>query len=182
MMTAQPVFLFKPELLFYFSKGMSKSRGDVFSPRRTVQSHLANQVCLFRQGHTVVAEDTQTCPWQQMDGKEESGKMAGTCLRLQKEQDSPIHFSFAGPKPSLLITSPLATVMQVHSLASSSSDSDQITFLPFPITRGGSQGPVSPQCAEEWDEAGGDTSFRDLAMRNDSPQVQEKTQAQEENY
>lgn len=94
--------------------------------------------------------------------------MAGTCLRLQKEQDSPIHFSFAGPKPSLLITSPLATVMQVHSLASSPSDSARIRFLSFPIPRGGSQGPVSPQCAEEWDKAGGDTSFRDLAMRNDS--------------
>lgn len=58
MMEAQTVFLFKAELLFYFSKRMSKSREDVFSPTRTVQLHLANQVCLFRQGHTVVDEDT----------------------------------------------------------------------------------------------------------------------------
>lgn len=73
VMEAQPVFLFKPELLFYFSKGMSKSRGDVFSPTRTVQSHLANQVCLFRQGHRVVAENTQTCPWLFLEWKGADG-------------------------------------------------------------------------------------------------------------
>lgn len=98
MMTAQPVFLFKPELLFYFSKGMSKSRGDVFSPRRTVQSHLANQVCLFRQGHTVVAEDTQTCPWQQMDGKEESEKNGWDLFKAAKGAGFPHSFLLCWPK------------------------------------------------------------------------------------
>lgn len=74
---AQPDFLFKPDLLFYFSKGMSKSRGEVFSPQGLCNHIWQNQVCLFRQGHTVVAEDTQTCPWQQMDGKEQESEENG---------------------------------------------------------------------------------------------------------
>lgn len=99
VMTAQPVFLFKPELLFYFSKGMSKSGGDMFSPRRTVQSHLANQVCLFRQGHTVVAKDIQTCIWQQMDGKEKESEKNGWDLVKAAKRAGFLHsFLLCWPK------------------------------------------------------------------------------------
>lgn len=113
---------------------------------------------------------------------------AGNWSRLQKEQDSPIHFSFAGPKPSPLITSPLAALMQVHSLAGPifPSDSAQVLrFLPFPIPRGGSQGTVSPQCAGEREEAGGEATCRDLAMRSGSHAhftAPGENSSQEENY
>lgn len=72
-----------------------------------MQSLLANQVCLFRQDHTAVAEDTQTCPWQQMGGKEqkETGRNGWELVKAAKGAGFPIHFSFAGPKPSPLITS-----------------------------------------------------------------------------
>lgn len=178
MMEAQPVFLFKWELLFYFSKGMSKSRGDVVFPTRTVQSHRANQVCLFRQGHTVAAEDTQTCPWQHKDGKEqkESERKGWDLVEATKGAGLPHspHFSFAGPKPSPLAASPLAAVMQVHSLAG--------PFFPLKLFSNHKIPAFShpqrrilehsePQCAGEWDKAGGEATCRGLALRNDSVHI-----------
>lgn len=90
VMKAEPVFLFKPELLFCFSNGMSKSRGDMFSPTRTVQSHLANQVCLFSrvtQWQPRTFRPALGSKWMERSRKSQK-KMAGTWLRLQKEQDS----------------------------------------------------------------------------------------------
>ena len=103
VMEAQPVFLFKPGLSSYFSKGLSKPRGNMFSPTRTVQSQLPSQVCLLRHGHTVASGETQTCPRLHMNGKEQEGSERNDwdlVLTLQKKQQDPhIHFSFAGPKP-----------------------------------------------------------------------------------
>lgn len=159
MMEAQPVFLFKPGLSRYFSKGVSKPRENMLSPIRTMQLQLASQVCLLRYDHTVAARDTKTCPWLHMNGKEQKeSEKNGWDLMLtpqKKQQDPHIHFSFAGPKPSPVATSPLAAAMQIHSLAGSTSPQTLLCWgdsCLFPAPEGGSQGTVSPQCdsGAEW--------------------------------
>lgn len=139
VMEAQPVFLFKPELLFYFSKGMSKSRGDVFSPTRTVQSHLANQVCLFRQGHRVVAENTQTCPWHFLEWKGAEGVRQKSHKRRSRTPPfiSPLLAQNHHPWP-LHLWQQWCRSTAWQDPPSPSDAAQIITLLPFPIPRGGS--------------------------------------------